>query len=60
MVVITIVKSKKKLIKDIANYYSTTPDRIEIDEKDRVWCHGRKKKLQVDKYKDTYVCAFVN
>ena len=56
MVVITITKSKKKLIKDIANYYSTTPDKIEIDEKDHVWCHGRKKKLQEKSYK---ICFFV-
>lgn len=59
MIIITITKSKTKLIKDIAEYYGAEPGDIEIDGRDRVWCCGRKKKLQVDKYKNTYVCAFV-
>ena len=59
MIVITITDTKEQLIKDIANYYDVEPNDIEIDDKDRVWCRGKKRKLQVDKYKNQYVCAFV-
>lgn len=59
MIVITITKSKRKLLQDIADYYNADTTDIEIDKKDCVWCCGRKKRLQVDKYKDKYVCAFV-
>lgn len=59
MTIITITKTQKKLIEKIAEYYNTKPDKIEIDEKDCVWCCGRKKKLQVDKYNNLYILAFV-
>lgn len=59
MIVLGMSKTEKGIKKQIAGYYMTQPDAIEIDSKDVVFFNGRKTKIQVDKYKGTYVAAFV-
>lgn len=59
MNIISMAKSKANIIKKIAAYYLTTPDKIAIDMNGRVFVAGRKSRTQVAIYKNLFVFAFV-
>ena len=59
MTIIAMTKDKAKLKKHIADYYSTTSDKITINAYGTVYNGNRKTRLQTDYYNGIYVCAFV-